>query len=222
MKEVIVIKLGGSTISPSKDQLFNLDYCKKFAQFIQSNSDKFHFLIVTGGGALAKQYQSLFEDNNSKDLAGIVANDTNGKLLSLLIPNSKFDSCSAMEDLNEKYNPVIFGGSEPGHTGDFVATELAKEFDASKIILLKDVKAVYKEDPKLNPESEIIKKMTWDEYRNLFGDFEYKPKISVPVDPVAAKLAQENNLKILIVKSDNFDNLQGIMNGKNFEGTVIE
>ncbi len=46
--------------------------------------------------------------------------------------------------------------------------------------------------------------------------------MNAPLDLIAAKKAQELDLKVVVLKGDNFENLKNYMDGKEFIGTVIE
>jgi len=44
----------------------------------------------------------------------------------------------------------------------------------------------------------------------------------MPFDPIASKKAEELGLKVVILKGDNFENLERYFAGRDFVGTVIE
>ena len=52
-KKVIVLSLGGSQIIP-KD--VNVKYLKKFKDIIKKHTKKYKFVIVCGGGSIARKY----------------------------------------------------------------------------------------------------------------------------------------------------------------------
>ena len=43
----------------------------------------------------------------------------------------------------------------------------------------------------------------------------------MPFDPVASKLAQKNELKVIVAEGRNIKNLKKILIGKDFKGTII-
>ena len=53
MKKVIVLSLGGSLIIPGE---INLEYLKDFKRVILKNKDKYKFIIICGGGSIARKY----------------------------------------------------------------------------------------------------------------------------------------------------------------------
>jgi uridylate kinase len=45
--------------------------------------------------------------------------------------------------------------------------------------------------------------------------------MNAPFDPIASKLAQENNLEVAIIGGNNLENMQNYIEGKSFEGSII-
>ena len=81
----IIISLGGSLICPKE---IDIDFIGDFKNLIESYviNEKIQFIIVCGGGNLARTYQKsanlIFKlDNNSKDLLGIEATRINALLI---------------------------------------------------------------------------------------------------------------------------------------------
>lgn len=66
-----------------------------------------------------------------------------------------------------------------------------------------------------------IERISWDDYLKLIGG-KWMPGLRVPFDPVASKLAKKIGLKVIICHGHNFKNLDNILQGKEFVGTVIE
>jgi uridylate kinase len=44
----------------------------------------------------------------------------------------------------------------------------------------------------------------------------------MPFDPVASKLAQKNNLEVIIAEGKNLKNLKNILEEKKFVGTIVK
>ena len=60
----------------------------------------------------------------------------------------------------------------------------------------------------------------WGDLRKLVGD-KWVPGMHAPFDPIAAKRAQELNVKVIVANGNNFENLEKYFNGKKFVGTMI-
>ncbi|RLC34184.1 MAG: UMP kinase, partial [Candidatus Nealsonbacteria bacterium] len=97
---------------------------------------------------------------------------------------------------------------------DYVAVLLAQRFKAEKLINPSNITHIYEKNKKL------VKKISWKNYRKLIQT-EWKPGLSVPFDPVAAKTAQKYKMKVIVAKGTNLKNLENILTDKRFQGTII-
>ncbi len=223
----IVIGLGGSIIVPGKIQI---DFLKKFRKLILTLIKQGHrFVIVTGGGNIARNYvQSAVKickvSTQDKDWLGIQATRINAYLLKAMFTNK---CCPIVLDCPDKrvnlkkYSIYIGSGWKPGFSTDYDTILLAKKFRAEKIIFATDVSHVYEKDIRKYPQAKPMKRITWKDYRKLISS-KWRPGMKVPVDPVAAKLAQKLKYKVIITKGNNLGNLKNIIENKKFKGTIIE
>ena len=82
-KKVIVISLGGSLIIPEK---VDYSFLKKFKKVILRNAKKNKFVIVCGGGSIARKYIHALQQEKAKTLlqsfAGISATRMNARFMS--------------------------------------------------------------------------------------------------------------------------------------------
>ncbi|MBI2641287.1 UMP kinase, partial [Candidatus Roizmanbacteria bacterium] len=65
-----------------------------------------------------------------------------------------------------------------------------------------------------------IKKLSWEEMEQIVGN-KWRPGLSAPFDPVATQLAKKLGLTVIITNGKDFKNLENIVEGKKFKGTVI-
>ena len=61
--KIMVISLGGSLIVPEK---VDFDFLKRFKSTLQKHYKDWRFVIVCGGGSIARKYISLLEHNKKK------------------------------------------------------------------------------------------------------------------------------------------------------------
>lgn len=62
--------------------------------------------------------------------------------------------------------------------------------------------------------------MNWADFRKMVGD-EWTPGLSSPFDPIAAKLADEENRTVLVMNGADLPNIESALTTGNFVGTVI-
>lgn len=226
-----VISVGGSLIVPDK---IDTDFLASFKSFIRRRIDKGDkFILIAGGGKTCRRYQqgasSVSEINNEdKDWLGIHSSRLNGHLLRTifkknanpkLITNYKDDLEKFEEDFKESI--LVGAGWKPGWSTDYDAVLMAQKFNADSVINLSNIEYVYSQDPKVNPNAKKYEKMNWQEFIELIGD-EWDPGMNAPFDPIAAKLANKINLKVIIMNGKDLDNLNNYMKNCDFLGTTIK
>ena len=112
-------------------------------------------------------------------------------------------------------------GWKPGWSTDFCAAMVCEDYNIKTILNLTNIDMVYDSDPKENKNAKPIKDISWEEFRKIVGD-KWIPGMNAPFDPVASKKAQELGIKVVVLRGDNFENLNKYFNGEKFVGTVIK
>ncbi len=226
MKKDFVIALGGSIIHPDE---INVEYLKQFYSFIVSQTEQGkRFIIVIGGGGPARKFQKAASEivdltDEDKDWIGIHATRLNAHLLRTIFQKEAhpivFKERGKIKNF-ENYSVIIGAGWKPGWSTDFVAMQIAVDFGIDKLIILGKPDYVYNKDNQLFNDAEPIKKINWQDYLKLIPN-EWSPGIHAPVDPVASKLAQKENIKVVVAGAKDFSNLKNILEDKEFKGTMI-
>ncbi len=220
-----IVSLGGSLIAPDK---VDHPFVMRFAEIIAKEAKQGgQFFIVTGGGAAARRNiaelkQSRQSSAEDLDWAGIQATKDNAKILvsalgELARPEIISDPSRKQDDLA---SINVASGWKPGHSTDLVAVKLAETYGSHTVINLSNIDYVFDKDPKVFPDAKKFEKMTWPQFRSLFGD-RWSPGANVPFDPVGAALAEKNNTKVIIMNGLDLKNFQNFLSAKNFKGTVI-
>jgi uridylate kinase len=116
---------------------------------------------------------------------------------------------------------VLIGcGWQPGCSTDMDTTLMAKNLGAKTIINLSNVEYVYNKDPKKHPDAKPLEKLSWKQCRSIVGST-WKSGLNAPFDPVASRVAEKLGLKVVVMKGTDLGNLQNLLEGKPFRGTVI-
>jgi len=229
--KTIIISLGGSIICPRAGKI-DFRFLKKFRKLILKYIKKrFRFIIVAGGGKVCRLYQKAaaeitklpYED---MDWLGIHVTRLNAHLLRTIF---RKEACPVVLDnpfkkLRKEFleKPIIIAsGWRPGWSTDYDSVLLAKRFKVKEIINAGNVPFVYNKDYLKYKNTTAIKKISWRDYRKLVGP-KWVPGLSAPIDPIAAKLAQELKIRALIIKGTELKNFEKSLLGKKFKGTIIE
>src|SRR3989344_7883730 len=227
MKEVVVISLGGSLIIPEEP---NAGFLIKFVKTLRKNYEKNKFVIVCGGGPLARKYiEALKLEGKSKkelSIVGIKATRTNasfvmqlfGKEANGVLPKNMKE----IKDNLVKNNLVICGALRftPNSTSDTTAAKLAN-YLKTYFINMTNVKGLYTDNPKTNKKAKFISKITLKEFEKKALKIKHKPGQHFVLDQKAATIIRKNKIRTYIIGKDP-ENLNKLLNKKSFIGTTIK
>ncbi|MEM3405352.1 MAG: UMP kinase [Candidatus Pacearchaeota archaeon] len=226
MKKVVIISLGGSLIIPNEiDTKFLLSFCKVIKKYMK----KYKFIIVCGGGSIARKYiKALKEIKKSYYLQSNIG-------ISITRLNARFMTYFFGKDANEgiphdmihvknllKKNDVVFCGAlryAPNQTSDSTAAKLAKFFKC-EFINLTAVSGLYDKDPLKYKDAKLINKISWEEFYKLANKTKFIPGQHFILDQNASKIIMKYKIKTYILGKD-LKNLENLLEGKNFKGTII-
>ncbi len=226
-----ILSLGGSLIVPNGG--IDTQFLKEFEKFIRKKvAQGCRFFIITGGGATSRHYRDAAAavygkrlTDHDMDWLAIHATRLNGHLMRTIFSDLAYESLIQHYDLIDKKatdSKIVIGvGWRPGWSTDYDAVLLAQDYNVDQVINLSNIDMVYDKDPNKFKEAKPIKRIKWKEMRKIVGS-KWKPCLSAPFDPIASKLAQEIGLKVIICNGHNLENLDNIIEGRKFVGTVIE
>ncbi|HOD87185.1 MAG TPA: UMP kinase [bacterium] len=222
-----ILSVGGSLIVPATG--IDINFLKSFRRFVLKRYDASdRLIIVAGGGVTARQYvqaaaavETVPEDD--QDWLGIHATRLNAHLLRILLKDVAYPEIITNPDkaLHTRSRVIVAGGYRPGWSTDYVAVLLANKYKAKTVINLSNIDYVYNQDPRRYPDAKIIKKINWNDFRQIVGN-EWHPGLNAPFDPIAARLAQSSRLRVVILNGRNFVNLNKFFDNKVFKGTIIQ
>ena len=226
--ETIVMSVGGSLIVPGAIDTTFLTSLKKFID-METTSKGRRFIIIAGGGRTARNYQDAagaVSDLDAEDLdwMGIHATRLNGHLLRTIFRHTAhrvmITNPDEILDVPKNEKVVIAAGYRPGSSTDLRAVQIAEKIGATKVINLSNIDYVYTADPRTNPDAQKIESISWPDFRALIPA-DWDPGLSSPFDPIAAKVAQRDNIEVAIINGDKLDEVVKYLDGEEFIGTKI-
>ena len=226
--ETIVMSVGGSLIVPGAIDTTFLTSLKKFID-METTSKGRRFIIIAGGGRTARNYQDAagaVSDLDAEDLdwMGIHATRLNGHLLRTIFRHTAhrvmITNPDEILDVPKNEKVVIAAGYRPGSSTDLRAVQIAEKIGATKVINLSNIDYVYSADPRTNPDAQKIESISWPDFRALIPA-DWDPGLSSPFDPIAAKVAQRDNIEVAIINGDKLDEVVKYLDGEEFIGTKI-
>lgn len=223
----IIISFGGSLVVPNGG--IDSQYLSQFNKFIREKIAKgWRFFIVVGGGTLARHYIDAGKNVEGElsdwdlDWLGIHSTRLNAHLIRTIFrdiahPRIIHDYEKKIENLKEPL--VVAAGWKPGFSTDYCAVILGRDYNANIIINMSNIATVYDKDPNKFSDAKPLHNLTWEEFEKLVGS-KWSPGSNLPFDPVASKLSKELKMHVYVV-GKSLDNLDKILAGRDFLGTVI-
>lgn len=223
--KTVVVALGGSIVHPDEIDTQFLKKFKKFlAPFLKQGT---RFVLVLGGGALARRFQNAARavanvDDDDKDWIGIHATRLNAHLLRTVFRRV---ANPTIIDARKKVTPVrypvtIAAGWRLGWSTDYVALQIAADLGVKEVVIAGKPAYVYDKDFMKYRDAKKFTVLTWREYRKFIPK-KWKPGLHAPIDPVGAALAAKRGLKAIVFDGRNLKNFKALLNGKEFQGTIV-
>jgi uridylate kinase len=227
-----VVSLGGSIVAPEgPDATFLADFRALVARHLEADPGR-RLILVVGGGGPARSWQKAFREvaeksgftaeHEAQDWVGIMATRLNAQLVKAI--------CGAWAPQDVIVDPtgvelfmgrvLVAAGWKPGWSTDYDAVLLAEKFGADTVVNLSNIAKVYTDDPRTNPAAKPIDSIGWKDFRALVGE-EWSPGKNLPFDPIASKRASEIGLRVVCAAGRDLQNLEALLAGKEFTGTVI-
>lgn len=229
-KNTFVLSLGGSLVVPNGG--IDTQFLTDFNRFIrkQVSSKKRRFFIVVGGGITSSHYIAAGKtivghelSHDDQDWLGIHATRLNAQLVRTIFRDIADPRVIKHYEIILKIDkPVaIAAGWKPGWSTDYDAVVLCEDYGIKEVINMSNVDKIYDKDPRQFKDAKAIDKISWREYRKIAGD-KWTPRMNIPFDPIAAKLAEELGLTVKFLAGKNLDNLALALDGKSFVGSTIK
>ncbi len=222
-----ILSVGGSIIIPQTG--FNLDFLKKFrALLLKRVTQGERFIIVTGGGSIARTYQNgarlLGKPTNiDLDWIGIQTTILNAHFMRVLFTGYSYDDVVVNPHKKIKTKkPIIFaGGEKPGCSTDLDAVDFAKTYGAKEILNLSNIDYVFDKDPNKFSDAQRIEDIDWETFQRDVVGYVWDPGKNVPFDPTASTAAAKYKITVSILNGNNLKEVGKALDGKKFKGTKI-
>ncbi len=223
--KTFVLSVGGSVFFSDK---LRAPEIAKFCETINElKRDGYEFVIVVGGGRVARVYQAgakaLGANNFDLDEVAIQITRANAMLFTHIIDNAwkevLIDPKQAENVLLLGKTPV-FGGTTPGQTTDSVAAIIAEMMNA-EFVNLSNVDGIYSADPKAEPNAKMYKELSHVKMVSLLKAQASKPGAHTFVDPHAAAIIQRSKIRSSFISGEDLNNFKNCIRGLEFKGTIV-
>jgi uridylate kinase len=225
-KKVIVISLGGSLIIPDE---INTNFLKEFKKTILNNTKKNKFIIVCGGGSIARRYISALREaginEKLQSFSGISTTRMNARFMSYFFNvNQEYGVPHSMRILRKylKKQDVIFCGAleyKPNQTSDSTSAQIAKRF-RTIFINLTDVQGLHDKNPKEFKDAKFIPIISWKNFDKMANKLKFKPGQHFVLDQTASRIIMKDKITTYIL-GKSMSQLNNLLKNKKFKGTII-
>jgi uridylate kinase len=224
--KIIVLSLGGSLIVPDK---IDYEFLENFKSTIKSNYKNYKFVVVCGGGSIARKYIEALrkekKDEKTLSLAGIRATRMNALFLMQLFGKEANDNLplDMIEVKNYlKKNKIVFCGAlryASDETSDGTAAKLAN-FLGTDFVNLTNINGLYTDNPLTNKNAKFVPKITWKDFEKMALKIPFKAGQHFVLDQQAAVIIRKHKIKTYIL-GKNMKNFNNLLKNKKFIGTTI-
>ncbi len=230
-KKVVVLSLGGSLIVPDK---INYPFLNKFREVLIKNKNNYKFIVVCGGGSIARTYIKGLESGGIKQnkkqhfqsLLGISITRLNARFLTYFFGKDANQglphSMKEVENLLKRNDFVFCGGLRYNQkeTSDSTAAKLAHYFN-TEFINLTNVLGLYNKDPNKYKDAKLINEISHKDFLKIANKLTFKPGQHFVLDQKAAKIIKQHHIPTAILGPD-LKNLDNLLNEEHFVGTIID
>lgn len=224
--KTMVISLGGSLIVPEK---IDFGFLKKFRKTLRKHYRTHKFVIVCGGGSIARKYITLLRKDKAPErdlsLAGIRVTRMNALILMELFGKEANDTLptdmKGVKDNLQNNNVVICGALRFAQksTSDSTSASIA-HYLKSQFINMTNVKGLYSANPLTHKNARFIPKESWKDFEKRANAMKYRSGQHFVLDQRAATLIRKHKIKTYII-GKNASNISKILKNKKFTGTLI-
>lgn len=226
-KKVMVLSLGGSLIVPNE---IDLNFLENFKKVIKKHESKYNFVVICGGGSVARKYISALKKSKKSEflqsMAGISITRVNARFMTYLFGRDANEGIP--HDMNQvknllRTNNVVFCGAlryANKETSDSTAAKLARFFK-TEFINLTVVPGLFTRNPLQFKDAKFIPEISWKEFHKKTEKIKYKPGQHFVLDQDASEIIMKEKIKTYIL-GKNLKNLDDLLSGKKFIGTIIE
>jgi len=225
-KKTVVLSLGGSQIIPDD---IGYSYLKKFKDVVLKHKKDYNFVVVCGGGSLARKYITAVKKEKGNEylqsLAGISATRANARFMYYFFGNDAIHGVPHTKRTVKKYlkkDGIVFCGAleyKDNQTSDSVAAVLARKFKG-EFVNLTNVKGLYTKDPSKYKDAKFVPEITWDAFDKIVQKMKFKPGQHFVLDQGASVIIKKKKIPTYVIKD--IKDLDKYLSGEQFVGTAIK
>jgi uridylate kinase len=222
----IGISIGGSILSTREG--YNIEFAKKFATLLSGYKD-YKFVVVAGGGQLARDYikltGTLVNDAFLLDEIGTTVTRLNAIMLKNVFKKGEvypsiprtLDEVKAAHSISKI---VVLGGLMEGITTDTVTVLACEAVGADTMLNISKEAFVYDRDPK-EPNAKKLPRLTYEQMLAIASKYDTRgPGTNFIFDVIATGMARRSGMKVLFTDND-VEHIKQAIEGRAHYGSMM-
>lgn len=222
----VVVKIGGHVIF---DDGLDISLLKEYLHIFKEAYDGGRWVIVVGGGKPARSYvesaHKLGLNEGLCDEVGIKITRINAMLLIGLFQELAYpvvpETLEQVREYTMSRKIVIMGGLQPGQSTVAVSALVAETINAEKLIIATDVDGIYTEDPKKNPDAELLKEISVNELEKKIIEYSHEAGEYKLMDLLGLKIIARSRITTIYLNGRKPENLKKALKGEQV-GTILK
>ncbi|MEM1583887.1 MAG: UMP kinase [Nitrososphaerota archaeon] len=222
----IVVKIGGHVIF---DDDLDIGLLKEYLYIFKEIYDGGRWVIVVGGGKPARSYvesaRKLGLSEGLCDEVGIKITRINAMLLIGLFGELAYpivpETLEQVREYTTSRKIVVMGGLQPGQSTVAVSALVAETINAEKLIIATDVDGIYAEDPKKNPDAELLKEISVNDLAKKIVEYSHEAGEYKLVDLLGLKIIARSRIPTIYLNGRKPENLKRALKGEQV-GTILK
>lgn len=199
--DVLVLKITGKAFDNGPDLL------QKYVAILNTLSEKYKIVVVTGGGRVARNYIEMARNmgvssNYWLDMIGIDVSRLNALLLIAALRGRAYpkpiESSTELLTAISSHDILVGGGLIPGQSTASVAVELAEAVGAKRIYYFSAVDYVYDKDPAKYSDAKPFKEIKGSRLKEILSQKQLPGEYAL-IDEKALDLALRSGIEIRLI-----------------------
>ncbi len=211
---IVVISLGGSFLFSKRDKV------KRLKAMLHDSDLK--FVIVVGGGELAREYisfaRSIGVNGDALHEIGIRSTRLNAFIISEFLGCDYYSGDPRRIGRVARTSTMTMGGYKPGWTTDVCAAYACASAGSKVLFNISREKGVFDRDPRKFRNARLIREMRFSDLYHLTRGMR-KPGMNYIFDPLAAKVCESKGIEVVV--TNQVGDINRYMDGLRVNGTTI-
>ena len=223
----VVLSLGGSVFLTGEQ---DVEYLRALSAMLREVAESQPLAVVVGGGRTAREYirlgRALGLTERELDELGIDVTRLHARLLAGLLapacPPAPLLTVREAAEEAARWPLLVLGGTEPGHSTDAVAAQLAERLHAERLVNATRAGGIFDRDPAKDPEAKRLRSLPFEQFRSLVeAGTDGRAGQEAIFDRVGVERLAHARIPLAVVDGRDLGELKNALLGRVFQGSLV-